>query len=231
MTPTSPALWLCAVCVLVTYLVCGIPFGLIIASRRAGVDVRSAGSGNIGTTNVSRTVGASAGGLTLLCDAGKGLVCTLVSSQLLGSVVCCGGVAAVVPGGIWAWMMGLVYLAAICGHVFSPYLHFHGGKGIAVGFGAALGFMWPVALGLLAFFVLFALPSRYVSLGSVAAAVSLPFLCWFFYQPSLGFMVPIVCVSAVVVWAHRANIAKLAHGTEKRFSFHHDDGPKKGDQA
>jgi glycerol-3-phosphate acyltransferase PlsY len=116
--------------------------------------------------------------------------------------------------------MGVVYAAAILGHVFSPYLHFHGGKGIAVGFGAALGFMWPVSLGLLVVFVVFAVPTRYVSLGSIAAAISLPILGWAIYHPSNVFVILLGIVAAVVVWAHRANIGKLMRGEEKRFSFH-----------
>lgn len=212
------------VLVVATYLVCGIPFGLVIASREAGVDVRRMGSGNIGTTNVSRTVGAGAGGLTLACDAGKGFVCTAVSNLVLSLVLNGEGVGALRPAGELGWVMGVIYLAAILGHVFSPYLHFHGGKGIAVGFGASLGFMWPVALGLLVVFAIFALPSRLVSLGSVAAAVSLPFLCALLCRATPTFLVPIVLVSATVVWAHRSNVSKLAHGTESRFSFHHDEG-------
>ena len=99
----------------------------------------------------------------------------------------------------------LVYASCVLGHVFSPYLHFHGGKGISVGFGAGLGMYWPVGVGLLVVFLLFAVPSRYVSLGSVCAAASLPVICL-----ALGFgplnTLPMAIVAVVVIWSHRQNI-------------------------
>lgn len=205
----------------VTYFVCGIPFGLLIASKEGHIDVRKVGSGNIGTTNVARSVGAKAGGLTLLCDALKGFLSTFVWSHIFAAALFAGDMAEVGPFGAYGWMASLVFLAAILGHVFSPYLHFHGGKGIAVGFGAALGYIPFVALGLLLVFVLGAVPTRYVSLGSSLAAVSLPVWgCIFGYAPATIW--PLAAIAAIVVWAHRGNIAKLVRGEERRFSFHHE---------
>ena len=120
------------------------------------------------------------------------------------------------------------------GHCFPVFYNFRGGKGIAVGFGAALGLWWPVALGLLAVFLVFAVPSRYVSLGSVCAAASLPIQCALWGFPLVS-VAPIVVVALVVIWAHRSNIRKLARGEERRFAFHKDgekpdatDGPDQG---
>ena len=237
----SPLIVSLVVGVLICYFVCGIPFGLIIA-RTDGVDVRHVGSGNIGTTNVARSVGAKAAAATLVCDVLKGLASMLATRELV-AVVCFGGDFAMTnPTTSFGWVTSLLYLACICGHVFSPYLGLHGGKGIAVGFGAVLGLAWPLALGLLAVFMVFALPTRYVSIGSIAADISVPI-----WGLVLGFtsaaIPPLVVVSCVVAWAHRANIAKLVHGQERKFSFHHsgqtqskkgtsdDDIPRKGSAA
>lgn len=224
----TPVLAMTGIAMVIAYLICGIPFGLLIARREGHVDVRTVGSGNIGTTNVARTAGKRAAVLTLVCDMGKGCLATVVGRLLVGLGALGGDFAAIEPTAALGWTVALVYLASILGHVFSPYLRFRGGKGIAVGFGAALGFMWPVALGMLAVFAAFAVPTRYVSLGSLAAAASLPIWSILLYRPSPAFVVALAGVSAVVAWAHRENIAKLAHGKERRFAFHRDDASPHG---
>lgn len=223
---TSPlAIWTLAF-TLGAYVVCGIPFGLIIAKREGHIDVRTVGSGNIGTTNVARSVGKKAAALTLLCDLGKGLVWMLLARWAIAAMALGGDVASLDHTTLFGASMSCVYMGCILGHVFSPFLGFHGGKGIAVGFGAALALWWPIALGLLAVFVVFAVPSRYVSLGSVCAAASLPVQCVLWGFP-LTSVVPILVVALVVIWAHRTNIKKLAAGTERKFSFHKaDEGEK-----
>ncbi len=201
----------------VTYLICGIPFGLLIG-KISGVDVRKVGSGNIGTTNVARSVGKGASALTLLLDAGKGALCVALTRLLLS------GFAGIEPGSIeptqpLGWVLSLIYLMTIVGHVFTPFLHFHGGKGIAVGFGSALALCWPIALEILAVFVVVVIPTRYVSLASICAGASLSFFAWL-NGFSLPAIVPMVCVSFIVIWAHRENIVRLMNHEEKRFSFH-----------
>lgn len=210
---------------LATYCICGIPFGLIFGDAD-GVDVRTKGSGNIGTTNVAREVGPKAAALTLACDVAKGFVCTFLGTWVLAFFCFGGDVSQALPMGAWSWTGACLFLAAVCGHVFSPYLRFRGGKGIAVGFGAALGISWPIALGLLVVWALCTVPSKVVSLGSVAAAVALPFLAFFLYQPSSwAFELPFVVVAVVVVWAHRQNIAKMRAGDESTFSMRTGDAP------
>ena len=203
-----------------SYLFCGIPFGMLIARAR-GVDVRKVGSGNIGATNVGRSVGAWAAALTFLLDAGKGWLCTGVSWLLLSHVA---GMApgAIGCGGASDWMMACIYASCVLGHVFSPYLGFHGGKGISVGFGAAFGFDPRIAFGLLLVFAVFAVPTRLVSLGSCSAALSLCIWAAAFGYTPLA-VAPLAVVACCVLWAHRSNIGKLVRGEEKRFSFHHDD--------
>jgi glycerol-3-phosphate acyltransferase PlsY len=209
------------------YAVCGIPFGLIFAKMQ-GVDVREKGSGNIGSTNVTREVGASTGVMTLVCDMLKGYVCTWGATWALATICFAGDKSFVEPSGEYGWCVAMVYLACVVGHVFSPYLKFKGGKGIATGFGAALGFSWPIALGLGVVFCLLAFPSKYVSLGSVCAAICLPFLAFFIYYPvRVAFEIPFILIAVIVVWAHRSNIAKLRNGTEKKFAVKHKDGEGK----
>lgn len=205
-------------CCIASFLVCGIPFGLLIARGSEGhVDVRKVGSGNIGMTNVARSVGARDALLTFLCDAGKGVLCTIVARLVIAAVAFGGDASMVAPFTPFGLASTLVYASCVLGHVFSPYLHFHGGKGISVGFGAGLGMYWPVGVGLLVVFLLFAVPSRYVSLGSICAAASLPVICL-----ALGFgplnTLPMAIVAVVVIWSHRQNIRKLARHEERRFT-------------
>ncbi|MDO4538779.1 MAG: glycerol-3-phosphate acyltransferase [Coriobacteriales bacterium] len=215
----------CAFAALASFMICGIPSGLIFASRLSGVDVRKSGSGNIGMTNVARTAGGKAAGLTFAFDVGKGTVCMLLFRFLI-ALFCFGGDASLMErGAAYDWIPAVMYAACVFGHVFSPYLHFHGGKGISVGFGAALGLWWPVGAGLMAVFLLLVLPTRYISLGSVAAAISLPIQCalWGFSPVAVA---PVVLVAVVVVWSHRENIGRLLRGEERRFAIKHGDKPK-----
>lgn len=201
------------------YLVCGIPFGLVIALAMGHVDVREVGSGNIGTTNVARSVGKGAAAATLLLDLGKGLVWMLVARYGIAALALGGDVAALDHTTAFGVSLSCVFLGCILGHVFTPYLRFHGGKGIAVGFGAALGLYWPIGVGLLALFLVLAIPTRYVSLGSVAAAASLPVWCVIFGFPTAS-VVPVVLAAIVVIWSHRENVRRLMRGEERRFAFH-----------
>ena len=215
-----------AIAAIISYLVCGIPFGLIIAKSH-GVDVRTVGSGNIGTTNVARCVGKGAAALTLLFDLGKGFVCITAARYAIAALCLNGDVSSLDHTTLFGTCVSVVYMACILGHVFSPFLGFHGGKGIAVGFGSALALWWPIGLGLLAVFLIFAVPSKHVSLGSICAAISLPIQCLLWSFPLVSTL-PVAIVAALVVWAHRSNIKKLASGTESDFSFH-KDGDKNED--
>lgn len=219
---TLPLIPVLAAYLVATYLICGIPFGKVVAGSK-GVDIQHVGSGNIGTTNVARSVGAGAAGLTLLFDAGKGLICCGLARLVLGGLCLAGDASTLEPGQSQDWVLALVFLACIVGHAFSPYLHFKGGKGIAVGFGAALGCAWPVGIGLAVVFFSIAFATRIVSLSSCCAAVSLPILCFFLLRPSITYLVIMVVIAALVVWSHRSNIGRLMRGEESKFAFHHDD--------
>lgn len=206
----------------VTFFVCGIPFGKIIA-RAKGVDIQHVGSGNIGTTNVAREIGKGAAALTLLFDAGKGALATGLATTMFPAWVTVG--VACDPTGEGAWCVGLVMLAAVCGHIFSPFLGFHGGKGIAVGVGSLLGFAWPVGLIELGIFFVIAYLTKRVSAGSITVAGIVGLVLALFYGPNLGQDLIVEFAGLIVVWAHRSNIKKLMRGEEKPFSFH-----KKGEE-
>lgn len=210
---------------IVSFLICGIPFGLLIAAKLNGVDVRRSGSGNIGMTNVARSAGGKAAALTFLCDVGKGVICMVLARFIIAGVCFGGDVSMLAHNGAFGWVMSCVYCACVFGHIFSPYLGFHGGKGISVGFGAGLGLWWPVGLGMLVVFLLFTIPTRYVSLGSIMAAISLPIQCVLWGMKPVA-LIPVLAVSIVVILSHRENIGRLLSGQERRFSIRHDKGSK-----
>ncbi len=198
---------------LVSYLICGIPFGKILANAMSHKDLQHEGSGNIGTTNALRVAGPKVAALTLACDLLKGTICMRASMTVLWGV-------AWAPEVSVQLMVAFVALACLYGHIFSPYLHFHGGKGIATGVGILFGFFWPLALIHLAIFIVLVAITRYVSVGSIVTAALVPL--------TVSILVPhlspaVIAVWALlgwtVVWAHRANIARLRAGTESKLSF------------
>ena len=212
-------------CAVASYFVCGIPFGMIFSNLLSGVDVRRAGSGNIGMTNVARTAGGKAAALTFACDVGKGALCVMLFRWLIATLCLGGDASRLALGEDLAWVGTTLFMASVFGHVFSPYLHFHGGKGISTGLGASLGLCWPMGLSMLAVFLLLTIPTRYVSLGSVAAAASVLVFGFVFGARGVA-LLPLAAVSVVVIWAHRENIGRLLRGEERRFSIGHDKGSR-----
>ena len=192
--------------VIVAYLIGSIPFGYLIVRRKIGADVRQTGSGGTGATNVSRRAGKAAGVLTLLLDAAKGSAAVLIASALSDD----------------NWVIAAAAIAALVGHIFPVWLNFRGGKGVATGVGIFL-FLAPFALlcAGVVFVVIVAL-TRYVSLGSITAAVLIPVFAWLqngfvthMYDPR-PLLVAAVVGAALIVFAHRGNIQRLASGTESR---------------
>ncbi len=205
--------------IVVTFLICGIPFGVIIGELFGKGDIRKSGSGNIGTTNALRVGGAKVGALTLLCDVLKGFICVMASHAILAQF-CDPSPTLLLPGNNLDWVLSLVSFAGLAGHMFSPYLHFKGGKGIAVGFGVCMGWIWPVGLSLWIPFLVGVVLTRYVSVGSIAAAISLPVWLLIYYpQSTLAMKVIFAIMALLVVWAHRSNIKKLMQGTESKLSL------------
>jgi len=201
----------------VGYFLGSIPFGYLLVRIFRGEDVRQSGSGNIGATNVSRK-SPVLGILTLLLDALKGTVAVLLANQVFMSHA---------PGNIDISLyppLSLVALCAILGHMFPVWLHFRGGKGVATSVGAFAVLLPRATLGAFAIFVIVALVSRYVSLASIAAAVSLPIFAWLSlrHRGSEGSLtlLPIAIASALVIAKHHENIRRLLAGTENRFGSH-----------
>lgn len=201
------------------YLAGSVPFGLLVGLAR-GVDVRKAGSGNIGATNVARLLGARYFALVFALDVLKALLPTLAAGWVLRR----SGVD-LQRADYLLWL--LVAAAAIAGHMFSIFLGFRGGKGVATGAGAALGvfpyFTVPAVIALLTFGVVF-LIWRYVSLGSIVAAACLPVayvliglaMGWPIVGQQLPLLVFAILIGGMVIVRHRANISRLLAGTEHR---------------
>lgn len=210
--------------VLGAYLLGSIPFGLLIGRVR-GVDVRRQGSGNIGSTNVGRILGRKWGYLCFLLDVGKGLLPVLWVGHYLRANTMGDGPSTLTSADQWLWLA--VGAATIIGHMFSVYLRFRGGKGVATSLGVVLG-IWPyfTLTGLFAFAIWLAVwgVSRYVSLASIAAALSFPvgflLLIWRIPAWHVEEVEPLLvfsCAMAIlVVIRHRSNIQKLLRGTEDR---------------
>jgi acyl phosphate:glycerol-3-phosphate acyltransferase len=195
-------LWLIPIA---AYLVGSIPFGYLIVKMGSGSDVRGAGSGNIGATNVTRVAGKGAGLATLLLDVGKGYLAVWLAMRW--------------SHGNIRWMMA-AGVAVVLGHTFSCWLRFRGGKGVATGLGVFLAIAWQAVLATLLVWLVVVAFWRYVSLGSVVAAAALPILVYLFYAPGhappLAVSFGSVAVAIIVIFKHRENIARLIAGTESR---------------
>jgi len=187
--------------ILLGYLSGCVPWGLVLA-RRAGVDVRRAGSGNIGATNVARTAGFGLGLATLAADTLKGALPTVLAGRLTEPAT-----------------TAATGLAAVLGHVFPLPLRFVGGKGVATALGV-LVVLCPLAAGCAAgvFALAFAL-GRYVSVASVLAALAAPLaVALLAYPPPT--LAATLLMTAVIVLRHRENLRRLRFGSEPRFGVH-----------
>ena len=197
----------------VAYLLGAIPFGLIISKRMANVDIRQHGSGNIGATNVFRTLGTKLGILTALLDLGKAALAVWLSMLIIGD-------DAFIVAGHDIHVQSAQCLAAIMvmvGHNWSAYIGFKGGKGVACFIGGLLVINWMVALVGLAAGIVVALVTRYVSLGSMLA--SLCVLLAMVVLALLAVVAPLYALyglvaAGLIIYQHRTNITRLQAGTE-----------------
>lgn len=205
------------------YLLGSIPFGYLIVRATKGADVRATGSGGTGATNVSRRAGKTAGVVTLLLDALKGVAAVAIAKVVLGLPFFGEGTLAGPALENAYWWVAAAAIAVIMGHIFPVWLRFRGGKGVATGVGVFL-VLTPLGVVLAGvIFVLFVWRTRYVSLGSILAAVSIPLFVLLrnvFVQPVTAFM-PIMSAAMagamLILFAHRENIGRLKNGTENRF--------------
>lgn len=191
------------------YLIGAIPTGYLLA-RLKGVDIRKVGSGNIGATNVYRCVGKSWGILTFLLDFLKGWLPTALFPMLLQRWT--GGSS----GASLAILFGCL---AVAGHNWPVYLRFRGGKGMATGAGALLGFA-PLAMliGIICWLPFF-LATRYVSLSSILAVGLIAVSSWWLYHGQILIPAALSVMGAIIIWRHKTNLQRLLAGTEYRFKF------------
>jgi acyl phosphate:glycerol-3-phosphate acyltransferase len=188
-----------------------IPFGYLIVRGKIGDDIRQSGSGGTGATNVSRRAGKAAGVFTLVLDALKGVIAVLIARTVFAG-----------DGPYADWLAAVAGIAALVGHIFPVWLSFRGGKGVATGVGVFF-VLAPVALlcaGVL--FVAIVALTRYVSLGSIIAAVTIPLFVWLqavFVEPVADLrplLAAAITGALLIVFAHRGNIGRLARGTESQ---------------
>ncbi len=197
----------------VSYL-CGCFNGAVIVSKYIlHDDVRNHGSGNAGLTNFYRTFGGPLTLVMILLDVGKAVVAVLFGTWVLGGVLAQGAGLWVVLGKYWAGMFCLL------GHMFPFMFHFKGGKGILSGGTVAILIDWRVALVVWGGFLVLAVLTRYVSLGSIWAGASFPVATFFVYRNPVLTLLGLL-LGGLVVFMHQGNISRLLHGTENKFSLH-----------
>jgi len=190
--------------VLVGYAFGSVPFAFILA-RRAGIDVRVAGSGNVGAANVLRTTGMPLGVIVMMLDIFKGAATVFLASLIQGTPA----------------SMAAAGAAAVIGHIYPVWLRFHGGKGVAVAAGV-FGVLAPIATIVAAsVFLIVVWTSRVISLGSVAATVTLPSAALLSGEPG-----PVIAAAfgsgSLILFRHRANLRRILRGTERRVGLHVD---------
>jgi glycerol-3-phosphate acyltransferase PlsY len=202
----------CLVTVAVAYLLGSIPTGYLVG-RAKGVDVRKVGSGNIGATNAFRTLGKRAGTLVLLADALKGWLAACPMPVLVQKLVAPSEPA---DPATQEYLQIIAGVVAILGHNYTCWLQFKGGKGIATSGGVLLA-LTPITFvaGLVAWIIVCA-ATRYVSLGSIAAALVLPVATWLAPPHSPRMIVVTGVMGALAIYKHKGNIERLLNGTESR---------------
>lgn len=200
------------------YLLGSIPTGYLVARAR-GIDIRTAGSGNIGATNAMRVLGKPAGIFVLLMDAVKGYAA-------------CAGLVAIcfarrysdfpdrpINSDELEYAKILAGIFAVLGHNYTCWLKFKGGKGIATSAGVYLALApWPLLIAVVVF-ILALLATRYVSVGSISAAVALPAAVWVLPPHNLLLGVVTTVLGALAIYKHKGNLQRLAAGTENRLQF------------
>lgn len=189
----------------IAYLLGSIPFGLIIVKATGGGDIRAVGSGNIGAANVARNAGPIAGVLTLLFDAGKGYLAVWIAEKW--------------THGNGRWMIAAA-IAAVVGHIFSVWLKFKGGKGVATAFGVFLPICWQAVACAVVFWIIVVIFWRYSSLGSIVALGTLPLWVYRFYAPHHAppehIIAGTIVISLLVLWKHRENMRRIIAGEENK---------------
>lgn len=189
-----------------SYLLGSIPTGYLFGKALKGIDIRKHGSGNVGATNVFRTVGKIPGIAVLFLDALKGFAAVALAAGFFyqkGSNLNI------------EWFCIASALAAVAGHIWTIFLNFKGGKGVATGLGTLIALMHQVAFSCLGVWAIVFTITRVVSISSIVASVSLPFFAWIFHRPiELKILSVTLCILSI--YKHIPNIKRLFKGEEKR---------------
>jgi glycerol-3-phosphate acyltransferase PlsY len=190
--------------IVIAYLLGAIPFGYLLVKFTKGADVRAAGSGNIGATNVLRTAGKAEGIATLLLDIGKGFLAVWIAIRLTDN------------SPLWT---ALAALAVMAGHAFPVFLQFKGGKAVASFIGAFLCLTPLAMLAALLLFVVTVARTKHISAGSILAAATFPFAVWMILHPAWEITLAAFIAGAFIVYRHSANIDRLRQSAENVFQW------------
>ena len=200
---------------IIAYAIGSINFSVIISKKMAGFDIREKGSGNSGSTNMLRSIGKKAAILTLICDVLKGVLAVLIA-VIAGKIV---------KNVDQAMLVQIAGILVVIGHTFPIFFEFKGGKGVATSLGVLLMINWKIGLICLVFALVIMALGRIVSLGSVGAAILCPVLTLFIHSnyiveaSGIKYLVFGLILAAIVIFNHRANIQRIANGTENKLSF------------
>ena len=200
---------------IIAYAIGSINFSVIISKKMAGFDIRDKGSGNAGSTNMLRSIGKKAAILTLICDVLKGVIAVLIA-VIAGKIV---------KNVDQAMLVQIAGILVVIGHTFPIFFEFKGGKGVATSLGVLLMINWKIGLICLVFALVIMALGRIVSLGSVGAAILCPVLTLFIHSnyiveaSGIKYLVFGLILAAIVIFNHRANIQRIANGTESKLSF------------
>jgi acyl phosphate:glycerol-3-phosphate acyltransferase len=198
----------------VAYGLGSIPFGLLVVKVLGGPDIREVGSGNIGAANVTRNAGRLAGILTLFLDIAKGYLAVWMAARWTSNNI--------------RWMMVAAILAVV-GHMFTVWLNFQGGKGVATGLGVFLPICWQAVAAAAVLWLIVVIFWKYASLGSISAAAALPVFIYVLYAPGhappefVSFGTLLICV--LVIAKHKPNVERLIAGTEPHVGKRTDKDP------
>lgn len=213
-----------AALLLLAYLIGSIPFSFLVVKAFAGADIRQHGSRNVGATNVARTFGKLPGIIALLLDIAKGYGAVAVAEWVVGMPQwpyrADLHVMSIHQPEFW---IGLAALTAIIGHMFPLWLRFHGGKGVATATGAFLAMNPLVLAGGILVFIVVLLTTRFVSLSSMLSSASVPLFFRYFAHAPFWTDVFSIAIAILVIAKHHSNIARLAHGTERRMGEKKED--------
>ena len=200
---------------IIAYAIGSINFSVLISKKMAGFDVREKGSGNAGSTNMLRSVGKKAAAITLLCDILKGVVAILIAF-IAGKIV---------NNVDKAVLVQIAGILVVVGHTFPIFFEFKGGKGVATSLGVIMMINWKIGLICLVFALAIMIFSKMVSMGSVGAAILFPVLTLFIntnfivQASGMKYFIFSIILATIVIFNHRANIKRIANGTENKLSF------------